>query len=339
MSASTNTLSNNVMSLALAQEAVLGEGLIWHANSQSWWWTDIESSTIHAWSGSTDQLRNYKLPDRVGSMAHCESGRILLGMTKRICVANESDVATSASGSNSVSSPGQTISNMVSRNLHVQSLVAVDAAEPRTRINDGRTDRSGNFVFGTINESPEKRLIGSFYQYSTRFGLRRLALPAVAIANSICFSPDGATMYFSDTLTRRILQCDYDASAARVKNVRQFVHVSDVNGAPAFPDGSVIDRHGCLWNAQWGAGQIVQYDPSGKVMNQFRVPTKNPTCPAFGGPNLDVLMVTTARQDMTPQEQQEMPRAGSLFSIKLPHTTGLADTLFNDLTHQPERGH
>jgi len=328
-----STLSNKRMSLALAQEAVLGEGLVWHIPSQSWWWTDIESSTIHAWRGDNEPLCNYRLPDRVGSLAHCESGRILLGMTKRLCIANESDVAPPASSSTLTS--GATGSPILSRHLHVQSLVAVDAAEPRTRINDGRTDRSGNFVFGTINESAEKRLIGSFYQYSTRHGLRRLALPAVAIANSICFSPDGTTMYFTDTLTRRILQCDYDAASARVSNVRHFVEVSDADGAPAYPDGSVIDRHGCLWNAQWGAAQIVQYDPSGKVMQRYSVPTKNPTCPAFGGPNLDILMVTTSRQDMTPQEHQQMPLAGSLFSIQLPQATGLPDALFHDLSHAP----
>lgn len=320
MNASIKPLSHNCMSLALAQEAVLGEGLLWNAQHQQWWWTDIESATIHAWSGTSDQVRNYKLSDRVGSMAHCRSGRILLGMTKWLCFASESDVSNTLAGN---------------RHLHVQSLVAVDPVEPRTRINDGRTDRSGNFVFGTLNETEERRPIGSFYQYSLRHGLRRLALPAVAIANSVCFSPDGATMYFSDTLTRRILQCNYDADSARVDNIRCFADVDDAQGVAAFPDGAVIDRHGCLWNAQWGASQIVQYDPAGKMIQRIIVPAKNPTCPAFGGDNLDILMVTSSRQEMTEEELFNMPTAGSLFSITLPNPTGIADTLFNDLNHIP----
>ena len=85
---------------------------------------------------------------------------------------------------------------------------------PHTRINDGRTDRAGNLVFGTLNEDPGRQKIGSFYQFSARYGLRRLALPSVAIPNSICFSPDGRTMYLCDSVDRRIMQCTYEADAA-----------------------------------------------------------------------------------------------------------------------------
>lgn len=298
------------MAVALAQGATLGEGLLWHVGTCRWWWTDIEAAAIHAWSPDAKALLSCKLPDRVGSFAHGRSGRLLIGLAKRLCFASVPDAAT-ATGL---------------RQLQVQPLVAVDPAEPRTRVNDGRTDRRGFFVFGTLNEAPEKRPIGGFYQYSVQYGLRRLALPAVAIANSICFSLDGKTLFFTDTLTRRILQCDYDAESAQVANLRLFV---EVNG-PGVPDGSVIDREGCLWNAQWGAGCVVQYAPDGQALRRIQVPVKNPTCPAFGGKNLDQLMVTTARLDMTPAELALMPQAGSLFGLTLPQSMGVADTLFDD---------
>jgi sugar lactone lactonase YvrE len=304
------------MSLALEQKAILGEGLLWHDASQSWWWTDIESSSIHRWEGGSSSPSNFKLADRVGSFAHCLSGRTLLGMAKWLCI------ATDTTALESTATP----------QMQVQRLIAVDPIEPRTRINDGRTDRHGNFVFGTMNEAAEKRPIASFYQYSLHHGLRRLALPAVAIANSICFSLNGRTMYFSDTLTRCIMQCDYDADTAQVSNVRNFVEVGDTeNGLAAYPDGSVIDRTGCLWNAQWGASQIVQYSPDGKIIQTISVPVKNPTCPAFGGPQLDILMVTSSRQDMSAQELAATPHAGSIFEIVMPGPTGVAATLFNDL--------
>jgi len=303
------------MTLKLKQAAILGEGLLWHAPTKRWWWTDIEASTVHAWAADAEPVLSVKLPDRMGSMAHCRSGRLLLGLAKRLCFI-QLPSATDVSGQ---------------RQLQIQSPVAVDTAESRTRINDGRTDRRGFFVFGTINEANEKRPIASFYQYSVQYGLRRLALPAVAIANSICFSLDGKTMYFTDTITRRIQQCDYDAETARVANVRLFAEVSDEGANPAYPDGSVIDRYGCLWNAQWGAGRIVQYSPKGEEMRKVLVPTKNPTCPAFGGENLDQLMVTSSRQDMSPKELLDMPHAGSLFGVKLPEPTGIRDTLFDDV--------
>jgi L-arabinonolactonase len=206
-------------------------------------------------------------------------------------------------------------------------LVDVDPAEPRTRINDGRTDRRGYFVFGTMNEGADQRPIGSFFQYSLQHGLRRLALPAVSIANSVCFSVDGKTMYFTDTLTRRIMQCDYDAETAQVAKVRLFVEVEQ---AGAYPDGSVIDREGCLWNAQWGAARIVRYAPDGRMLRSIALPAKNPTCPAFGGPELDRLMSTSSKKDMTTEERRLMPHAGSLFALTMAAGLGIADAPFDD---------
>jgi L-arabinonolactonase len=313
-----NTLTNIAkpaelaMELALAQPAILGEGLLWHAESACWWWTDIDSSIVQAWSPASGAVLRCKTPDRVGSFAHCRSGRLLLGLAKQLGFA---DRPALPAGSGTAQ-------------IQVQPLVDVDPAEARTRVNDGRTDRRGFFVFGTMNEADDKRPIGSFYQYSLQHGLRRLALPAVSIANSVCFSVNGKTMYFTDTLTRRIMQCDYDAESAQVANIRLFVAVED-NGA--FPDGSIVDRDGCLWNAQWGAGRVVQYDPDGRMLRSLRLAAKNPTCPAFGGAGFDCLTVTSSKLDMTPDEAKQMPQAGSLFALTLPDSIGIADTLFDDL--------
>ncbi len=298
------------LTLAFAQEAALGEGLQWHAQRRSWWWTDIESATLHAWWPHSGAVLNCRLPERLGCFAHARSGRVLLGLAKRLCLGTltEPDAKGFASAA-------------------LEPLAAVDAMEPRTRINDGRTDRRGYFVFGTLNEASERRPIGSFFQYSMQHGLRRLALPAVAIANSICFSLDGRTMYFCDTLTQTILQCDYDAEAAQVARLRPFTTVSDEF---AWPDGSVIDAEGCLWNAQWGAGRVLRYAPDGHELQRFAVPVKNPSCPALGGSGSDLLMVTTARQDLSREQLGEMPRSGSLFGLRLTGPLAVADALFDD---------
>jgi L-arabinonolactonase len=301
------TSASTQLDLALAQTAALGEGPLWHDGR--WWWTDIESATLNAWRPADAAPQAARLPDRLGSFAHCRSGRVLLGLAKRLALATLAD-------------------DLELRSL--ETVVPVDAAEPRTRINDGRTDRAGNFVFGTINENRERRprsTIGSFYQYSTRHGLRRLALPAVAIANSICFSLDGRTMYFCDTLTRRIQQCDYDADSAQVGAVRLFAEVDD---ARAWPDGSIIDAEGCLWNAQWGAGRVVRHDPQGRPMATYSAPAAHTSCPALGGPGMDTLLLTTARAELSREALAAQPLAGSLFSLRLPTSLGVPDTLFQD---------
>lgn len=301
------------LSLSFADAAVLGEGLQWHEASQRWWWTDIESSVLRAWTPGSRAALSCRLPDRLGCFAHARSGRLLLGLAKRLCLATLADGQADAAVQ-----------------AQLTPLVAVDALEPRTRVNDGRCDRRGYFVFGTLNEARERRpvdLIGSFYQYSLRHGLRRLALPAVAIANSICFSLDGSRMYFCDTLTQTIMQCDYEAETAQVGNVRVF---TTMDGPDAWPDGSVIDAEGCLWNAQWGAGQISRYAPDGRLLQRHRVPVKNPSCPALGGEHLDQLMVTTARQDLSREDLQAMPLSGSLFGLRLPRPLAVAEPLFDD---------
>lgn len=302
----TDALSPS-LALMLSQSAELGEGLQWHAATQRWWWTDIEGASLQAWSPSTGLLVS-RLPDRLGCFAHTRSGQLLLGLAKRLCLGQLPD--PSAAGH---------------QLMALQQLVPVDASEPRTRINDGRCDRRGYFVFGTLNEAPERRPIGSFFQYSMRHGLRRLALPAVAIANSVCFSRDGATMYFCDSLSGLIQQCDYDAESAQVAGIRPFARLD--SGAP---DGSVIDAEGCLWNAQWGAAQVVRYDPDGRPMQRYAVPVINPSCPALGGPEGDVLGVTTARQGMSRSALQVQPQAGSLFGLRLPAALALPEPLFDD---------
>ena len=300
------------MTLAVEHHAQLGEGLLWDARKRRWWWTDIESATIQSWSEGQQAPYTYRVPDRAGCMVLCESGRILLGTAKQLTFAGP------PGDDNPEGAPLQPIRNGA----------PVDAIEARTRVNDGRTDRSGNLVFGTMNEAEDKRPIASFYQYSLRHGLRRLALPSVVISNSICFSPDGKTMYFSDTTTRRIMQCDYDADAGHVANARLFAEVDLPN---AWPDGSIIDRHGCLWNAQWGGARVVQYAPDGTQMRAIAVPAKNPTCPAFGGPHLDQLAVTTARVDNSRDELEQMPLSGSVFTIRLDEQLGIADARFDDM--------
>lgn len=289
------------MSLALDQRAILGESLLWQAQTASWWWTDIDALVLHCWQPTTGLVRSFAMPDKLGSFVFCCSGKLLLGLAKQVAWFDP-----------------------VSEEL--TPLVAVEMALPSTRINDGRTDRAGNYVFGTIDQQLPRQPIGSFYQYSMAHGLRRLDLPTVAIANSICFSLDGRTLYFTDTPSRRIMQCDYDAQTAQVSASRLLVETE----AHAFPDGSVVDSAGCVWNAQWGAAQIVQYATDGRELQRIAVPVKNPTCPAFGGAEFDHLMVTSSRKDMSAEELVQMPQAGSLFELSMTSTRGVADAQFKD---------
>ncbi len=280
--------STGSVTLVADSRCTLGEGIVWCERLGAVLWTDIEGARLWMHTHAENVTRSWSVPERLGSFALCESGALLLGLAKGLAIARLD-----------IDGDGE---------LPVTRLVDVEPGAP-TRVNDGRADRHGNFVFGTMSEDYTSR-IGSFYQYSSAHGLRRLDLDDVAIANSICFSPDGKTMYFCDTQQRRIMQCDYDGGGARVSRVREFF---DLSAHPGFPDGSTIDAEGCLWNAEWGAALVRRYTPGGRVDRHVAVPVKNPSCVAFGGPDLDELYVTTARQMMTPQELAAMPQAGGVY--------------------------
>jgi L-arabinonolactonase len=204
----------------------------------------------------------------------------------------------------------------------VTPVVPVEPALPDTRINDGRIDRSGNFVFGTMNEREGHAPAGSFYQYSTRHGLRRLDLGGVGIANSICFSIDGRIMYYCDSHTRLIMQCQYDAESAAVTNLREFVRFAPHQG---FPDGSIVDADGCLWNAAWGAGVVRRFTPDGRMDREIALPPKNLTCVSFGGDALDRLYVTSSRQEMSEEALARAPSAGSVYCVNPGDARGVAE--------------
>jgi sugar lactone lactonase YvrE len=301
------SVQERAATLIVDTACTLGEGIVWDAKRRALFWTDIENSQLWMRVVATGETHSWILPQRAGALAIGRSGRVLLGFEKRLCLI---DIDTSTPVP-----------------LNIKELAAVEPTRARTRVNDGRTDRNGNFVFGTLNEGEDKARIGSFYQYSMKRGLRRLDLGGVAIPNSICFSPDGRTMYYCDSLERRIMQCDYDADSAHVADEREFVRFAHGDG---LPDGSVIDARGCLWNAAWGAGQVRCYGASGSVETVIEVPTQNPTCPAFGGDGYSDVYITSSRQELTTEQLRRTPHAGGVYHCRLNDVVGLPDELFPD---------
>ena len=299
-------MTNARAELVVDARCTLGEGPVWHATEHAVLWTDIAGARLWRYGALDGGTESWPVPDRLACFALCASGRLLLGLAKGVYRARL-DAA-----------PGEMIA--------AELVAPVEPDLPATRLNDGRTDRDGNFVFGTLNEDPARAPIGSFYQFSRVHGLRRLNLEGVAISNSLCFSPDGGTIYFCDSL-RRIIECgDYDSHNARVSHVRPFVRLADSDG---LPDGSIIDSDGCLWNAEWGRARVRQYTPDGRVAGEVAIPAPNPTSVAFGGRGLDELFITSSRQEMTDEDLRAMPGAGGLFHVRTRHR-GLPERVFQD---------
>ena len=286
--------------------ATLGEGLQWHDASQSWLWTDIQSARIWRHHPASMMTQSCPVRDRVGTFAVSRSGRLLLGFAKGLAWAD------------------------VDWSLGVaayESVAAVEPDLPTTRINDGRTDRAGYLVFGTMNEAIGHKPIGRIYQYSLRHGLRPLSVGMVGIANSICFSPSGTTMYFCDSMAGQIMRCDYDAETAMVGDIAPLVVLGPGDG---LPDGSVVDVEGAIWNAQWGGAVVRRYSDQGTLLAESPLPVAHVTCPAFGGPGLNHLYATTARMDVAAERLARQPETGGVFEVDAHGARGIVDTLFED---------
>ena len=283
-----------------------GEGVLWCERRQALLWVDIDGARLWLHSPAGAGTRSWPLPDRAGCIGLATSGELLLVLAKAMYRADLD--AALARGD---------------EELPLVHLADVEPHEPRTRSNDGRADRDGNFVFGTMDESAEKTPIGTFYQYSAVHGLRRLPLPGAAIPNSICFSPDGRTLYWCDSVQPAILSCDYDPAAATVGPSRVFAQVG-LAGASA--DGSVIDAEGHLWNAQWGGARVVRYAPDGRVDRIVPVPVPQPSCCAIGGADLDTLYVITSPQGLDAAALAAAPESGSLFQAALGQALGLPES-------------
>ncbi len=274
----------------------LGEGVLWDPLHQRVWWTDIQERRLFRFDPKRRALERFELPERLGSFGFVEG-------CDDIVAAFESGFA--------YYHPESARLDWVARPDHGAGNI---------RFNDGRVDRQGRFWAGSMVEGAGKPT-GKLY--CLRGGIPQVCLTDIAISNSICFSPDGKHLYFADTPHRTILRYDLEGATGAISNRQVFAQTPP----GAFPDGSNIDSQGHLWNAHWGAGRVVRYAPDGSISGTIDVPATQPTCVAFGGENLDLLFVSSARQNLSPAALAGDNHAGDLFVYKL-DVRGLADSRF-----------
>jgi L-arabinonolactonase len=274
----------------------LGESVAWDCVEERLWWTDIQERRLFRYDPRSASLATYDLPERLGSFGFVEGG-------ERLIAAFESGFALYHPHSGQI--------DWIARPRHGAANV---------RFNDGRVDRQGRFWAGSMTEGrgdPMGKL------YCLDGGKVCVHLTDIAICNSICFSPDGRHLYFADTPQRAILRFDIDPQSSSLCNRRVFARTP----AGAFPDGANVDAEGHLWSAHWSAGRIVRYAPDGTIGGEIEVPASQPTCVAFGGKDLDLLFVTSAREGLSEAALRTQPHAGDLFVYSV-NIRGLPDRAF-----------
>lgn len=287
MTATTHKLTTNKIELIdqIPCANILGEGVQWHHREQAVWWTDIKSNKIFRYHLASKQLQSWATPEAVGCFSFCESDeRILLALASGFAWFDKT-------------------------NGELEWLAKPEAHLVGNRLNDGRVDRQGRFWAGSIVEerNTPTQCAGLFCLDAQ--GQATQQLTGLAISNSLCWSLDGKKLYHADSPSHQIKVYDFDAITGTLSNGKVFVQTSD----DVEPDGSTIDAQNHLWNAEWGGSRLVRYTPEGVENFVLNTLASQPTCMAFGGDDLNLLFVTSARIGLSDEALAAQPQAGNLF--------------------------
>ncbi|HEX8955750.1 MAG TPA: SMP-30/gluconolactonase/LRE family protein [Burkholderiaceae bacterium] len=289
-----------MMNLIVDSRCELGECILWCERTARLLWTDIEGERLWAHTPGTGQTQSWSLPERLACFALTrDDDCLLLGLASRLALFRFSS-------------------------RKITTICDVEPGLLNTRINDGRCDRQGCFVFGTYNQNHDHAPVGALYRLNRDLRLEALPLPKVGIANSICFSPDGGTMYWCDSPEKIIHCCDYGVDGG-IANPRVFADLRQEVGAP---DGSTVDAEGYLWNARWGGSRLVRHAPDGSIDCVLSLPVTQPSCLTFGGPDLSTVYASTAWEHMGEAERAPQPLAGGVFGLASGAIKGLPEQRF-----------
>ncbi|QHI98349.1 SMP-30/gluconolactonase/LRE family protein [Xylophilus rhododendri] len=267
---------------------ILGEVPLWCERTGRLWWTDVRRPAIQSWEPATGRHRALRMHADMGSgsIALREAGGLLLATATGLYTF-EPD---SGQAPRRIADPIQ--------------------GAPGMRLNDGKADRRGRFWVGSMHDTDRSRT-GVLFRVEPD-GQVTAMLDGFVLPNAICWSPDDRTMYFADTHNQLIWAFDYDLDEGRISRRRVF---KDWTHQVGRPDGATVDAEGYLWNCMVASGQLIRLAPDGEVDRVIQLPVTHPTCPAFGGPGLDTLYITSHSQRLTPQQLAEEPYAGALLAL------------------------
>jgi len=275
----------------------LGEGPLWDVAEQALYWVDSLACVLHRLDPASGARRDWLVPGMVGSLALRQAGGAVLALQSGFHLF---DFATG------IATP----------------LMDPEAGDQRTRLNDGKVDRQGRFLCGSMGRTIRNPPLGTLYRLDPDHRVSVLH-EDIGVSNGPCFSPDGRTFYFADSAARTIHAWDYHSDSGTIANRRLFADLGTLDTAP---DGCTVDADGRLWSALVRSGQIGCFAPDGRLERRIDMPCSRPSSVMFGGPDLDVLYVTSISR--SENSRSEGPHDGGLFMVTGLNATGLPEPRF-----------
>jgi sugar lactone lactonase YvrE len=291
--------------LVLDARNAVGESPVWVAAEQALYWVDIPARRVSRWSAATGHTDHWATHEMAACIAPAANAGWICGME---------------SGVFQLSFRGE--------RADARRLASVTHARPGMRFNDGRCDRQGRLRAGTmVMDMGANARDGVVYAFDGANALRPL-VDGLMVPNGLAFSPDGRTMYLSDShpLAQQVWAFDYHVESGTPSSQRLFV---DMKQFPGRPDGAAVDADGCYWTCANDAGLLLRFTPAGRLDRSLPLPVRKPAMCAFGGPALDTLYVTSIRPEGI--DLSDQPLAGGLFALR-PGVRGLPEPACTTLT-------
>ncbi len=281
--------------VAVAEPSLLGESPMWHPREQALYWCDIPGHRLNRFDPRSGARKHWNFETDVACCAAALDGSLWLGMRDGLW---RFDTATGER----------------------ERLAAPPYDPAKERFNDGKCDPQGRFWVGTIYE-PRDPALASLYCYAGGKLERQAA--GITVSNGLGWSPDGATMYWSDTKAHTVYAFDVEPGTGVLSRRRVFASFpvkqpdQDLAQYGGRPDGAAVDSEGCYWVAMFEGRRVLRLSPQGEVLRVVGLPVQCATMPCFGGADLKTLYITTAREKRPAAELGEQPAAGCVLSLRV----------------------
>ncbi len=281
-------------------KTTLGEGPVWDVEQQRLFWIDAAGMRVFRATAEGSEIRAWDVPSRVGSIAIRKDGK--------------GAICSLAKGFHALDfTTGE-----------CPLIAEIEPDQPANWINDGKVDRRGRFFAGTM-DSQEAGPNGALYRLDPDLSVTKIE-SNIIVSNGPCWSPDNRIFYFADSWSGEIWAYDYDIETGTPANRRTFVRLDTSRGGAA--DGSTVDADGYLWNAQVYDSKLIRYAPDGSIDRVIEMPVKKVTSVMFGGPDLDILFVTSMAKQPLPRFPADGVMRGSLFAVRDLGIRGLPESRF-----------
>lgn len=273
---------------SIPSQCFLGEGPLWIAKLGGFFWVDIEKGNLHRYHLASEQHEIRHFPHRLAVVLEGQNGKLILGLDRKLV---RYDWETE----------------------EIEELCSVEEDLNLNRFNDGKVDPKGRIWIGTLSTLFTEGA-GSLYRIGPDLQ-PKVQMKNLTISNGMAWTVDQQTFYFIDTPTKKIQEFSFDPESGEIKFRRIAAEIPEGLG---FPDGMCIDREGMLWIAHYAGSGVYRWNPnSGELLAKIELPVPNVTSCCFGGENLDMMLITTAQENLLEDDLKKYPQSGDVFLVKL----------------------